>query len=471
VCIFWGDEYTLVYNKGYADIIGEKHPRVMGRPFSENFQSVWPVYEQIFREIKESGQSVKQEKLIRMLVRDGCLEEVFFNFILAPILGADGSAAGISLRIHETTQQVVFERRLHVLTSVNKAMATTYNLHDLCAAAAGVLHDSTSDIHFAAIYSTDMKDHSLHLVLEGTAGLKEGYDGIPPKDDPQVPQFGLNQALLHAFETREPKVLSTANNSLTQSTLSQLEEYGVQTPCQELVIQPLKCYIEDSIAAVIVVGTSPLRKFDEDYRTFLQLMTRQIENGISVVRGIEREKLLHKAKITSEIEGRFWRFAEKAPVGMYMYNPDDVLTFSNSAFELMVGRSGEELARPMAWLDTVHPDSVADVMKVWKKYRQSNCDEAISFEIQFKKPWTSPAGGAAGSLDRTWALGTVHPEYTEDGKLKGTLGCITDISSVKWAEKIQTTRLSEAIEQKRQQENFLDVTSHEMSMLSTHECM
>jgi signal transduction histidine kinase/AmiR/NasT family two-component response regulator len=45
--------------------------------------------------------------------------------------------------------------------------------------------------------------------------------------------------------------------------------------------------------------------------------------------------------------------------------------------------------------------------------------------------------------------------------VKGVLGCLTDISRQKWAEGFQARRTEEAIELKRQQENFMDMTSHE----------
>lgn len=39
---------------------------------------------------------------------------------------------------------------------------------------------------------------------------------------------------------------------------------------------------------------------------------------------------------------------------------------------------------------------------------------------------------------------------------------MTDISAIKWAEGVQKRKMEDAIEAKRQQENFIDVTSHEM---------
>lgn len=466
--VIWGgeDQLTLLYNQAYSIVVGDKHPRAMGRPFKENFEQ-WPEYHRVFDRMKQNGQSVRQDKIQRMLVRDGHLEEAYFDFLLAPVLLADGSVAGFTTRIHETTRQVVFERRMQVLAETSKAIATIYTVHDLCVAAAATLDNHTSDIHFAAIYSAEMRDCALDLKLEAMAGATGEAGATRNTGTLESPQFGLQDALQQACKTREPIALSTDTGNLPQTTLDQLRDYGV-APCREIVVYPLKCFVEDNIAAVMIIGTSPLRKFDEDYRSFLRLLTRQIENAITVAKGLARERELHRAQLTSEMEMRFLRFAEEAPVGMFIYNAEDALTFWNTAFEDICGVRGSDLSEPMAWLETIHPDSVPEVTAVWESYNVSRRDESISYEVQFKKPWTSKGDGTEAMLDRTYALGVIQPDYAENGRLKGTLGCITDISSVKWAEKMQSAQLAEAIEQRRQQENFLDVTSHEMRKYMTH---
>lgn len=462
VCIAWGEDLALVYNHGYSIMIGERHPGAMGLPFREVFKEVWPAYRSVFAGMAETGQSVYQEKLKRMLVRDGVLEECYFNIVIASVLAADGSMAGITTRFYETTQRVIFERRMHLLERTSKAMATTCNIENLYAAAASVLDDANGDVLFAALYSTDVTDHAPELILQATAGLKRKLDQIPSEDSSEIPHFGLNHVMLQTYSTRQSITLSTSDGSLTQDTLDQLKEFGAH-PCQTVVVHPLRCFIEDSIAAVAVIGASPHSKYDEDYGSFLHLLTSQLEISITVVRGIERELELHRTQVTSEIEKRFMRFAAKAPVGMYIYNTDNVFTYWNAAFEEMVGRSAEELVVPMAWMETLHPDCVNEMAASFERYLRSKSDKAVTFEVQFKKPWTN---GVGASLDRTYALGTIHPELAEDGQLQSTLGCITDISSFKWAEMTQARQLAEALEQKRQQENFLDVTSHEMSKSS-----
>ena len=54
---------------------------------------------------------------------------------------------------------------------------------------------------------------------------------------------------------------------------------------------------------------------------------------------------------------------------------------------------------------------------------------------------------------------SAYPEKDGNGKLKSVFGSITNISQQKWAEGLKKRGMEEAIELKRQQENFIDMTS------------
>jgi signal transduction histidine kinase/AmiR/NasT family two-component response regulator len=88
--------------------------------------------------------------------------------------------------------------------------------------------------------------------------------------------------------------------------------------------------------------------------------------------------------------------------------------------------------------------------------------EPVQFEIRLKRPFKTEEilHGEAISGD-TVVLAAAYADKTEDGTVKGVLGCLTDISRQKWVEGFQARRTDEAIELKRQQENFMDMTSHE----------
>jgi hypothetical protein len=59
----------------------------------------------------------------------------------------------------------------------------------------------------------------------------------------------------------------------------------------------------------------------------------------------------------------------------------------------------------------------------------------------------------------------VAPEIDDEGNLIRVFGAIVDISDRKRAEAEQRKRLEESMELRRQQENFIDMTSHEVRLL------
>ena len=109
-----------------------------------------------------------------------------------------------------------------------------------------------------------------------------------------------------------------------------------------------------------------------------------------------------------------------------------------------------------AWMDSVMDEDREGVRQVWENLEQDRT--AVTHEFRFKTPWQT----RNGSRGDTWVLMSLYPEKDLAGNLKSVFGSITNISQQKWAEDFQKRRMEEAIELKRQQENFIDMTSHEM---------
>lgn len=86
--------------------------------------------------------------------------------------------------------------------------------------------------------------------------------------------------------------------------------------------------------------------------------------------------------------------------------------------------------------------------------------ETTSFELRLRKPFIAEEIiGGEEVKGFTWIIAAAYAERAQDGTVVGVLGCITDISRQKWAEGFQKRKMLEAVELKRQQENFIDMTS------------
>ena len=83
-------------------------------------------------------------------------------------------------------------------------------------------------------------------------------------------------------------------------------------------------------------------------------------------------------------------------------------------------------------------------------------------ELRLTRKWSPPVDEDDDAVDDTaWILTVGFPVF-ENGKVKLVMGYLYDISHQKWAESVQTRNAAAATQAKRRQEEFIDVTSHEM---------
>jgi PAS domain S-box-containing protein len=106
-----------------------------------------------------------------------------------------------------------------------------------------------------------------------------------------------------------------------------------------------------------------------------------------------------------------------SPVGIFRTNADGYTTYVNPKWSELSGLTLSE-AQGDGWLKAVHPDDREEVRSGWSKKDRKNYAE-----YRFLK--------SDGTV--TWVLGNVLPEVIE-GKLKGYIGTITNITEPKMAE-------------------------------------
>ena len=89
-------------------------------------------------------------------------------------------------------------------------------------------------------------------------------------------------------------------------------------------------------------------------------------------------------------------------------------------------------------------------------------DTRVVSELRLMRKWSPPVDEDDDASDNTaWILTVGFPVF-ENGKAKLVMGYLYDISHQKWAESVQTRNAAAATQAKRRQEEFIDVTSHEM---------
>jgi PAS domain S-box-containing protein len=106
----WGPELRFIYNDGYAEILGGKHPAALGHAFEDIWAEIWGDIEPIVdRAI--AGEASFYEDLPLTLTRRGYPEETWFTFSYSALRDESGAVAGMLCTCVETTAAVLGERR------------------------------------------------------------------------------------------------------------------------------------------------------------------------------------------------------------------------------------------------------------------------------------------------------------------------------------------------------------------------
>lgn len=158
------------------------------------------------------------------------------------------------------------------------------------------------------------------------------------------------------------------------------------------------------------------------------------------------------------------RMAELATVGMYEMDLDGQLVEANNVFFQMCGLDKADMnmketgVKP--WQTCIVEEDLPALEEVMKKVTHEGTPQTL--EVRFKTPLTVKDSQGTEIVVPRWAYGTFLPVRGSDGAIQSYCGCVSDVSLQKWQLERERLRKEEALESKRQQENFIDMTSHEM---------
>lgn len=156
------------------------------------------------------------------------------------------------------------------------------------------------------------------------------------------------------------------------------------------------------------------------------------------------------------------RLAEFATVGMYDMSMDGRLLSANNLFWELSGLAKVDLSEVvvMPWPKCVIEEDMPVLEDSLKKLEETGRPQTA--EIRLKTSWVTEDSSGNTSEAARWVLATFMPVKSSDGIIQSFTGCLSDVSLQKWQLEQEKSRKEEAIESKRQQENFIDMTSHEM---------
>ena len=103
--VLWGPELLQIYNDGYRQLMGLKHPSGLGQPTRDCWPEVWHINEPIYARVRE-GETITLENALFPITRHGTLEDAWFTLSYSPLTGDDETIEGVIVTVVETTARI-----------------------------------------------------------------------------------------------------------------------------------------------------------------------------------------------------------------------------------------------------------------------------------------------------------------------------------------------------------------------------
>lgn len=423
--------------------------------------------------------------------------------------------------IIDTTRQVITDRRMAFLLLLSQYISSSREPKDFWQQLVRCLQIDHMDLPFALLYSagwdvnetlsesSEQSQATKNWILEGQVRIDE-LESTPSKNDTETNSSHENQLMKealqgatnnkadymppdpHRFTIEEsmedfipnfsemvradtPTLLSVADGTFPASLAKHLNHQDRDVHYTAAIFLPIKS-TGDSTMGFMILGVNPWKRYDEDYKGFIELMSRQLASSMAAALLFEDEirrgrmvaeqadrdryhlftKLAIQTQAASQTENRFRNMADLSPAGQFHISPSGVLVYANNEYYRLTGHP-RDVSHPMSWYDVLLADD-HELMDIhWGKLLAG---KATSFEIRLKHRFeVEEVVGGEKVQGYTWIIAAAYAEKNTRGDVVGILGCLTDISRQKWAEGFQNRRMLEAVELKKQQENFIDMTS------------
>jgi signal transduction histidine kinase/DNA-binding response OmpR family regulator len=269
ITLFWGPELVTLYNDNYRPVLGKKHPRALGLPVREVWSEIWETgLRDLFEGVMRTGDAFWAEDRLFFLERHGYAEETFFDVSYDPVRDESGSVGGVFCIVSETTRRVLGERRLRALRDLAARNGNARSLDEACSLSVAAMSESAHDLTFVLLYLANP---------EGPPGFQCSTEGAAMLCD--ASHWPLEEAM------RTNGILVVPLDEFAE-----LPKGAWPRPPTQAAVVPVAASGTSARAGALVVGLNPFRPFDEEYRGFLELLSRQVAGALGSAQAFEHER-------------------------------------------------------------------------------------------------------------------------------------------------------------------------------------
>lgn len=290
--IGWGPDATFLYNDAYIDVLGAaKHPWALGRPAAEVWSEIWDVCGPLADKVFARAESTFVDAVQLFMRRGDFLEETWYSFSYSPIVDEAGQVGGLFCPSADLSASTLNARRLATLSRLSADALLEQTVAAAAATAVATLADNPADLPFALLYLADGPEapHADLARLVRGAGLPPGVAPDTVALDGGAGPFGVAQAIALG----EPLPVALEGIAGIPPGLA-------RQPVTQAIALPLAAAGQDAALGVLVLGVSPVRRLDADYRSFFDMVVAQVAAALQNAGASEAQR--RRADMLAELD-------------------------------------------------------------------------------------------------------------------------------------------------------------------------
>ncbi|KAF8533909.1 hypothetical protein BDD12DRAFT_897402 [Trichophaea hybrida] len=476
VALYWGPSYDCMYNNQYRLICHEKDPPLLGQSFEAHWPELWDFFRPLLDASYYESKNIRREAVL-LIFHSGdnpeSSQERYFDFSLLPIVQDEGIAEGVLEITVEQTINVVTTRRVETLGRLSNSLRGIQDFDGkFWDRVIDAFDDNTLDSPTLILYRTTSSYDDTVQHLQQAIGVSPGGVFAPYL----CFLTGIRPDLFH----KEMRIAKEQNKVAIKRFSAELRANGElnsrgfdEAPFAAAVI-PIQVSAK-STCGFLILGLNSKRPFDSSYKFWLECIRKEVAAAATNVwlhqeelaRVLEQERQGAMKQLTIELREQltkrtealrhsellFTKMAEILPVGLTLVDLDGRIFYSNPTVRRMY-----------------HVNSDKEMNEKWKsinyhedRERVAECfDHAVATKssicMHHRVGNDNPERGW-----EYWVAASVCVQVDEStGEVQRFMVTLVDITSPKQNEEYQRRLSHHAVERRRQQENFIDIFSHEL---------